>query len=207
MMELPGDLHLWPKSAGTGLDKAAGLLRAVGDGLALPPLTPYSSSSVLAGRPAPSNYRCNQLSQADESDSLVLGSLALKFPTSRIGAGGHEGRPRSRGERALLPAWERTGTECSASCRVSALVCLTHAFTRLSRGTMEEEGPPWNWAQSPCGQASEGARCLCMRRAAPWVPRVGREQAGRSGQAKAEPEGPSATAWIPCHQQCLAGWL
>ena len=61
MMELPGDLHLWPKSAGTGLDKAAGLLRGVGDGLALPPLTPYSSSSVLAGRPAPSNYRCNGL--------------------------------------------------------------------------------------------------------------------------------------------------
>ena len=100
-------------------------------------------------------------SQAGETNSLVLGSQALKFPTSHIGAGGHEGRPRSRGERALLPARERTGTECRGSCRMSALACLTHGFTRLSRGTMEEEGPPFNWAQSPRGQASEGARCPC----------------------------------------------
>lgn len=33
----------------------------MGDRLALPPLTPHSSSSVLTGRPAPSNYRCSQL--------------------------------------------------------------------------------------------------------------------------------------------------
>lgn len=129
-------------------------------------------------------------SQAGKSDSLVVGSQASEFPTSHTGASGYEGRPRSRGERALLPAREQTGTECRGSGRVSALACLTHGFTQLSGRTMEEEGPPCNWAQSPCGQASEGTRCPCTGRAAPWV---GWEQAGRSGWAKAEPEGLSAT--------------
>lgn len=116
--------------------------------------TPYSSSSVLAGRPAPSNYRCNRLTVRPVK-LIHWFWPGLKFPTSRMGAGGHEGRPRSRGERALLPA--RSELALSAEAAVCQHLSVSHMGLPDSPPALwRNRVPPFNWAQSPRGQASEG---------------------------------------------------
>lgn len=158
----------------------------MGDGLApsLLPLIPYSCASIpTGGRPAPSNYRCSQLTAGRvKAIHRLLEARPCQFstfPTSRAGPGGREGIPGAGGKGALLPARERAGSELS----VSACPSLPWVYLALwghhgGRGSSLHVGPGSPW---PSLKGCRGARredyshCPCTGRVARWRSGVGRE--------------------------------
>lgn len=128
-------------------------------------------------------------SQAGKSDSLVVGSQAGEFPTSHTGASGYEGRPRSRGggHSCQLRSKLALSAEAAAVCQhlpVSHMGLPGSLGALWKKRVLPATGPrvPVAKPQRVPG-ALHGQSCTVG----------GREQAGRSGRAKAEPEGPSAT--------------
>lgn len=183
----------------------------MGDGLApsLPPLNPYSCASVpTGGRPAPSNYRCSRLTAGRVK--VIHRLLEARpcefstFPTSRAGPGGREGIPGAGGKGALLPARERAGSEFS----VSACPSLPWVYLALwghhgGRGSSLHVGPgsPWPKPQRVPGCQARRLQPLPPHRQSGTV--AVRGWAGKTGRAKAEPEGPFAAC---LDEPPPAGW-